>query len=588
MEESSDDDIEIIATKENHDKILEVHQRYEETKRDLEEIEQKSFTERSQQTLPDINISISKDLTQDMNIRISLPSGSGTNKRKKVADIICIDSDDDSDCESDVKVKLIVSGGKNKKLKTDDSEEKSEQSPAKLSTSELFLIRQLTEAKEASEKNSFKDDLADEDSDKEIESPAVEEERSEVSQCLQFFLRSCERILPRAEFDSVEKKVMKNLSRLDPKFKHDSSLKNLVDLKWALVNTQRDSVYVHVKEVLEELKKYRSDAGSSGDTSEFSDQETVKIKKRVSLTTISSEVPKRGERDEDSRELEGREKTEVGVSERKTASSKHIKKLEAALAACAEQIKKCEEAEIDWERDEDSNFLMADRWKKKYMSIYYKLAEYNGASASLERSSDKRFIFSESKFPVINRKIERFVNKTKSFPDFWDIKSQIEKINQEDGLQLTDMQIHNETEKIFISVGKKLKKRRNIDDGSVMYSYLKPGDSDPAASDPQLESKLNQLGKEAKERIEKVFEEFTEKQAAGVKSNEEESDTENEEEYEEEPEPDDVSLNVESPSEIPQNVVEEEQDDDVIPLRSSSPSSVKSSESIKDLLEDSD
>ena len=38
MDESSDDDIEIIATKEVRNKILEVHS-YEETKKDLEEIE---------------------------------------------------------------------------------------------------------------------------------------------------------------------------------------------------------------------------------------------------------------------------------------------------------------------------------------------------------------------------------------------------------------------------------------------------------------------------------------------------------------------------------------------------------------------
>ena len=119
MEESSDDDIEIIATKEVKNKILEVH-RYEETKKDLEEIEQKCYAEKSQQTLPegkktekkDINISIRKTA---MNITISMASGSGTNKRKKDTDIICIDSDDggegEEDDDGDVQVKVIVSGG---------------------------------------------------------------------------------------------------------------------------------------------------------------------------------------------------------------------------------------------------------------------------------------------------------------------------------------------------------------------------------------------------------------------------------------------------------------------------------------------
>ena len=612
MDESSDDDIEIIATKEVKNKILEVH-RYEETKRDLEEIEQKCFAEKSQQTLPvgkkkekeDINISIRKSA---MNITISMASGSGTNKRKKDTDIICIDSDDggegEPDDDGDVQVKVIVSGGgQNKRLKTSDSREKSAEnfpSSSKLSTSEMFLNKQHSE--DSSEENAEEDeDVLVEESGTSLGSPGPVLESIGVSHCLDSFLSSCRRILPLAEFQSVEKKLMKNLNRLDPKHLYNCSLKNFIDQKWSLVNSDQDSLYVHIKEMLEELKKFRSESFvSSGDTSEMSDQELIKTqtKKRIPLTTLSSVVKKpearRDEEDEPSLAADFEPETES--SKEKTVSSKHIRKLEAALAACGRQIKKCEEAEIDWEKDDDSNFLMADRWKKKYMSIYFKLAEYNGISKSLERSSDKKFSFNESKFPAINRKIEKFVNRTKSFPDFWDVKKQIENINTEDSLHLTEMQIHNEAEKIFISVGRRLKKRRNNDDGSVMFSYLNPAESDPALNDAELDSKLALLGKEAKERIEKVFEEYTEKQAAGVRSNDEESETEEEEEEEEENDEDvDVESFVtdESALEVqePQPVIEGGESDGGFvesPPRPLSDCSVKSSGSIKDLLEDSD
>ena len=578
MEESSDEDIEIIATKENPNKILEVLQRYEETKRDLEEIEKNSILETRQHT-PQVFQKEKED---------------SSNKRKNVTDIICIDSEDGSDCEreEDVQVKAIVSRGQNKRLKTGDSNDSS-----KLSTSEMFLAKQFTDADEVlSDPDLSIDDLDDDDEETKI----VESSDSiDVTRCLHSFIETCQKILPQAEFDSVEKKLLKNLNKLDPKYTHDDSLKNFVDLKLSLVNTDQDSVYVHVKEVLEELKKFRSETFSSGETSEFSDQEVIKTqtKKRISLTTLSSVVTKTPEDSADVKERDISDKPDDFEVEgvQKTVSSKHIRKLEAALAACAKQIQKCDEAEIDWENEEDSNFLMADRWKKKYMSIYNKLAEYKGTSKSLERTTDKRFNFNESKFPAVNRKIEKFVNRTKCFPDFWDIKGQIENINKEDSLHLTDMQIHNEAEKIFISVGKKLKKRRNLDDGSVMYSYLKPEDSDPASNDTELDSKLSLLGKEAKVRIEKVFEEFTEKQAAAGKSNEEESDTENEEEEEEEEEDpglDSFSLNAQSHPEDSHFPLEEEDchDNDVpaSPLRASSECSAKSSESIKDLLEDSD
>ena len=612
MDESSDDDIEIIATKEVRNKILEVHS-YEETKKDLEEIEQKCFAEKSQQTLPeekkrekeDINISIRKSA---MNITISMASGSGINKRKKDNDIICIDSDDGSEGEredDDVQVKVIVSGGgQNKRQKTGDSREKSVDnlpSSSKLSTSEIFLNKQQDE--ESSEEISEEEILVEE-SKPSPESPAPLLERKNVSHCMDSFLGLCRRILPQTEFPSVEKKLMKNLNKLDPKYQCDDSLKNYIEQKWSLVNSEPDSLYVHVKEVLEELKKFRSESSvSSGDTSEMSDQELIKTqtKKRIQLTTLSSSVLKepeaRDEEDEPSPAPDWEPETEPETSKQKNASSKHIRKLEAALAACAKQVKKCEEGEIDWEKDDESNFLMADRWKKKYMSIYFKLAEYNGLSKSLERSSDKKFSFNESKFPAINRKIEKFVNRTKSFPDFWDIKKQIENINTEDSLRLTEMQIHNEAEKIFISVGRRLKKRRNIDDGSVMFSYLNPAEKDPALNDAELDNKLVMLGKEAKEKIDKVFEEYTEKQAAGVRNNEEESETEEEEEEEEEGEnngdPDMESfVTDESALEVEEIAIGGEEGSDVDDAESLprpiSECSIKSSGSLKDLLEDSD
>ena len=133
-------------------------------------------------------------------------------------------------------------------------------------------------------------------------------------------------------------------------------------------------------------------------------------------------------------------------------------------------------------------------------------------------------------YPEINKKIERFVNKTQTFPDFWDIKKQIEKVNVENKLKLQDIQIHNEAEKIFIAIGKKLKKRRNIDDGNVMYSYLRPDDSgDPADQDAELDTKLVQLGKVAEMKINRVFEEFVEKQVNRGLSEDEEVKTDEEE-----------------------------------------------------------
>ena len=226
-----------------------------------------------------------------------------------------------------------------------------------------------------------------------------------------------------------------------------------------------------------------------------------------------------------------------------TKSARHLRKLEKALAKCAQNIKKFEEAPIDWENEDESNFIMADKLKKRFMEIYGRIAEYKKAAVNIERRKDKKFVFHDSKYPDISRKIEKLVNRTKEFPDFADIKSQIENVNLTKRLRLTDQQIHTEADRIFVAVGRKLKKRRFDDDADSMYSYLKEDEVDPAAGDKELQSKLNKQGKVAKQKLDKVFEEFVDKQDRGaipeessdeVNSDDDDADGDEEEEEEEE------------------------------------------------------
>ena len=197
-------------------------------------------------------------------------------------------------------------------------------------------------------------------------------------------------------------------------------------------------------------------------------------------------------------------------------SARHLRKLEKALAKCAENIKKFEEAPIDWENEDDSNFIMADKLKKRFMEIYGRIAEYKKSTVSIDRKKDKKFVFHDSKYPDISKKIEKLVNRTKEFPDFTDIKSQIETVNITKRLRLTDQQIHTEADRIFVAVGRKLKMRRFDDDADSMYSYLQEGEVDPAVGDQDLQSKLNKQGKAAKQKLDKVFEEFVERQDKGA------------------------------------------------------------------------
>ena len=75
------------------------------------------------------------------------------------------------------------------------------------------------------------------------------------------------------------------------------------------------------------------------------------------------------------------------------------------------------------------------------MDIYKRLAAYTKMSANLERRSDKSFKFEDSRFPEINLKISKFVNRTKQFPDFMDVKKLVQEVNTKQKLGLLEIQV---------------------------------------------------------------------------------------------------------------------------------------------------
>ena len=646
----SDSDIEILATKDVKNSFLVSSERHDiiQCLEDIESQDGPNPSSSRRRSGDDINISISKEAfrkAKNVNIQISMVAGdTDTDHQKKLSeDVISIDSG--SETGEDNQRKTIVNfnigssaiGKRKQDCDRNVTSKKIKPNTSSMSTSEILLHQIQSRAPSSS--------------------PEPEPVKPvSVLVCGEAFINSCRRILKPNDFEAASKKIKKNLAKLDSAFHHNISLKNFLDSKWSLLDSDPSNIFVHVKDVIAELKRYKgnifSTTSSGGNTSDPSESENVKtsipctLKKRASLTTLSSKPLNQSKsnslesEEEDKDELNNREGVYPGKNESddkllislslekkssiskpptiensniqvfnkslcsadekttgssKTVSEKHILKLEKALKACAKEIEKCEEAEIDWDNDDDSNFIMADRWKKKFMHIHNKLAEYKGMSKSLERSSDKRFKFTDSNYPEINRKIERFVNKTKTFPDFWDIKKQIEKVNEDNSLRLSYMQIHNEAEKIFIAIGKKLKKRRNIDDGTVMYAYLKLDDAgDPAEKDTELDTKLTELGNEAEVRINQVFEEFVDKQMTKGPSDQEEDNTDQDENSDEEEMNeltlDNIQNNIESDDEHEQDISGEEAIED---LNSGDAKKAKdelnsSSGSLNDLLDESE
>ena len=192
-----------------------------------------------------------------------------------------------------------------------------------------------------------------------------------------------------------------------------------------------------------------------------------------------------------------------------------IKKLEEALEKCATEIKKLDETEVDLDDDEEqSAYVISSRYKERYLQIRQKIADIKRIPNELGRKSDKPFRFSESKYSIVNRKIEEFINSSKAFPNFKDICKVIKDVNIEGNLFMKS-QLHAEAEKIFRKVGKKLKSRRLSDYDEALSSYLPQcsgsAADDPADKDSQLERKLQNNLEEGQKLINEYWGDVQEK-----------------------------------------------------------------------------
>ncbi|XP_060593591.1 uncharacterized protein LOC132748066 isoform X3 [Ruditapes philippinarum] len=224
----------------------------------------------------------------------------------------------------------------------------------------------------------------------------------------------------------------------------------------------------------------------------------------------------------------------------KKGSSRQIRKLEALLESIRNQIEKVRLRELDLEDlDSDvSDYLLEDKLQRKFMKVWDKLCELHKAVKNTGRPTDKYFRYQGTRYPDIDRKLEKFINKKKVFPDYHDVRGIIMKVNREKKLHLRSREIDDLSREAFTDIGNQLQKRRTKDFVSTFLPHGSHTESlglldDPALLDIELKKKLDANRKSAKSNMDKVMEKYASLQYQVGDKTEEESEEEEEEEEEE-------------------------------------------------------
>lgn len=200
---------------------------------------------------------------------------------------------------------------------------------------------------------------------------------------------------------------------------------------------------------------------------------------------------------------------------RTRGSRRQIQRLEQLLALYVAEIRRLQEKELNLTElnDPDSTYMQESRLKRKLIRLFGRLCELKECSSLTGRVIEQRIPYRGTRYPEVNRRIERLINKPglDTFPDYGDVLRAVEKAATRHSLGLPRQQLQLMAQDAFRDVGVRLQERRHLD---LIYNFgchltdeYRPG-TDPALSDPGLARRLRENRSLAMSRLDEVISKY--------------------------------------------------------------------------------
>lgn len=234
-----------------------------------------------------------------------------------------------------------------------------------------------------------------------------------ISQCL-----SRERT---PDMHKIVEKLKRKYEQLDPDYAASEAFAELLNDKRNILMLQEDPFYIHIKEVLDEMKVRRANSRNRQPEPEAAD---------------------------DADEAE---------RERYFRRERQVKKLERTMDLVQKKIKKLEEQEVDWDDEDNSTYLILERYRKRMIELYNAWCKFTDNQADAGRSYLRPKHIKLTEISKVDKAINNFVNdrlkkqssisnqivKHDFFPDYHDILKLIHTYNEKHNLGLTRQAEHD-------------------------------------------------------------------------------------------------------------------------------------------------
>ncbi|XP_045510513.1 daxx-like protein isoform X3 [Colias croceus] len=280
----------------------------------------------------------------------------------------------------------------------------------------------------------------------------------------------------------VEKKIKAYYRQCSKEFVDSEEFTDLVSGKILAIEASPDKMYLYIKDVVDELNMQR----------------------KMTKANIKNED-----------DYEDSNEDTMDRSEYDTKRQRQIRKLEKTLKKLHRAIQKLEEQEVDFDDDDDSVYLLTERYKERLVKVHAKFCQLTNTKMPSEPSIKLEVRPGRPSGPV--RKVEKLINvkvpigAPLPFPDFHDVLRCVREANQEDKLGWSEMEIIEEARSIFTSCGKKLQRRRQENEWRIAASRL-PTTEDPAEKDEDLKNILQKNKEVAAKKESEVFNKYADRQ----------------------------------------------------------------------------
>lgn len=301
-----------------------------------------------------------------------------------------------------------------------------------------------------------------------------------------------------ADHPDVVPFLCKRQQRAHPLFLASAEFCNILSRVLSRAQSQPTKLYVYINELCTVLKAHSAKkklnlapaATTSGEPS-GSNPPTDPSTDATNAETTGSETP------------------------RTRGSRRQIQRLEQLLALYVAEIRRLQEKELDLREMDDPNstYLQEARLKRKLIHLFGRLCELKDCSSLTGRVIEQRIPYRGTRYPEVNRRIERLINKPgpDTFPDYRDVLRAVEKAATRHSLGLPRQQLQLLAQDAFRDVGIRLQERRHLD---LIYNFgchltddYRPG-IDPALSDPALARRLRENRSLAMSRLDEVISKY--------------------------------------------------------------------------------